>query len=206
TTPRPPRRLTLRALAWHPRCREPAARRGPPSHERRAMFSHAIMLAILTHPLHVLLFGVILSRLAREMVSAAARAREAARVGSGRRSRWVRRASGPRRWPSSRALEAAAPASLSATGPRRSVGRQRRPTIWASQDLAISWRVAMWLPRESPPFRDFLGGPRIAQSQERALGMLKIQRSADAGHVRVALSGHIEKQHLAELQRVIEED
>jgi len=48
------------------------------------MFSHAIMLAILTHPLHVLLFGVILSRLAREVVSAAARAREAARVGPGR--------------------------------------------------------------------------------------------------------------------------
>jgi len=48
------------------------------------MFSHAIMLAILTHPLHVLLFGVILSRLAREVVTAAARAGEAARVGSGR--------------------------------------------------------------------------------------------------------------------------
>jgi hypothetical protein len=48
------------------------------------MFSHAIMLAILTHPVHVLLFGVILSRLAREVVSAAARTREAARVGSGR--------------------------------------------------------------------------------------------------------------------------
>jgi hypothetical protein len=47
------------------------------------MFSHAIVLAILTHPLHVLLFGVILSRLAREVVSAAARAREASRVGSG---------------------------------------------------------------------------------------------------------------------------
>jgi hypothetical protein len=43
------------------------------------MFSHAIMLAILTHPLHVLLAGVILSRLAREVVSAAARAREASR-------------------------------------------------------------------------------------------------------------------------------
>ena len=36
--------------------------------------------------------------------------------------------------------------------------------------------------------------------------MLKIQRLADAGHVRLALSGRIEKQHLAELQRVIEED
>src|SRR5215813_13991812 len=64
----------------------------------------------------------------------------------------------------------------------------------------------MWPPRESQPFRDFVGGARIAQSQERALGMLKIQRSADAGHVRMALSGRIEKQHLAELQRVIEED
>src|SRR5262249_10094121 len=40
----------------------------PPSQERRAMFSHAIILAILTHPLHVLLFWVILSRLAREVV------------------------------------------------------------------------------------------------------------------------------------------
>ena len=37
-------------------------------------------------------------------------------------------------------------------------------------------------------------------------GVLRIQRSADAGHVRLALSGRIEKQHLAELQRVIEED
>ena len=46
------------------------------------MFSHAIILAILTHPLHVLLFEVILSRLAREVVSAAARAREASRVES----------------------------------------------------------------------------------------------------------------------------
>jgi len=90
------------------------------------MFSHAIMLAILTHPLHVLLFGVILSRLGREVVSAAARAREAARwvpVAIGSRSRRVHRTSGPRRWPSSRALEAAAPAGLSAaTGPRRPVG------------------------------------------------------------------------------------
>ena len=46
------------------------------------MFSHAIVLAILTHPLHVLLFGVILSRLAREVFSVAARAREASRVES----------------------------------------------------------------------------------------------------------------------------
>jgi hypothetical protein len=46
------------------------------------MFSHAIILAILTHPLHVLLFGVILSRLGREVVSAAARGREASRVES----------------------------------------------------------------------------------------------------------------------------
>jgi hypothetical protein len=36
--------------------------------------------------------------------------------------------------------------------------------------------------------------------------MLKIQRSTDAGLVRLALSGRIEKQHLAELERVIEED
>ena len=48
------------------------------------MFSHAITLAILTHPLHVLLFGVILSRVVREVVSAAARAREASRVESRR--------------------------------------------------------------------------------------------------------------------------
>src|SRR5262249_33930896 len=81
-TPPPPRRLTLRARAWHPKCREPEARRGLPSQEGRAMFSHAIVLATLTHPLHVLLFGVILSRLAREVVSAAARAREASRVES----------------------------------------------------------------------------------------------------------------------------
>ena len=36
--------------------------------------------------------------------------------------------------------------------------------------------------------------------------MLKIQRSMNAGHVRLALSGRIEKQHIAELQRAIEED
>ena len=38
------------------------------------------------------------------------------------------------------------------------------------------------------------------------LGVLKIQRSIDAGNVRLSLSGRIEKQHLAELQRVIDED
>jgi hypothetical protein len=43
------------------------------------MFSHTIILAIVTHPLHVLLFGVVLSRLGREVVSAAARARETSR-------------------------------------------------------------------------------------------------------------------------------
>jgi hypothetical protein len=48
------------------------------------MFSHPIMLAILTHPLHVLLVGMILCRAVREVVSAAVRAREASRVGSGR--------------------------------------------------------------------------------------------------------------------------
>jgi len=36
--------------------------------------------------------------------------------------------------------------------------------------------------------------------------VLKIQRSMDAGQVRLALSGRIEKQHIAELQRAIEED
>jgi hypothetical protein len=43
------------------------------------MVSHAIVITVLTHPLHVVLFGVIVSRLAREAVSAAARAREASR-------------------------------------------------------------------------------------------------------------------------------
>ena len=87
------------------------------------MFSHAITLAILTHPLHALLFGVILSRLAREVVSAAARAREASRVesrGDRQPSAPAPRTSGPRRWPSSRAPEATAPAGLSAAaGSRR---------------------------------------------------------------------------------------
>jgi hypothetical protein len=48
------------------------------------MFSHPIVMMLLTHPLHVLLAGVILSRVVRELVSAAARAREVPRVGSGR--------------------------------------------------------------------------------------------------------------------------
>jgi hypothetical protein len=51
--------------------------------EGRAMFSHPIVMMLLTHPLHVLLVGVILSRALREVVSAA-RAREASRVDSGR--------------------------------------------------------------------------------------------------------------------------
>lgn len=36
--------------------------------------------------------------------------------------------------------------------------------------------------------------------------MLKIQRSINAKHVRFALSGRIEREHLAELQRLIDED
>ena len=36
--------------------------------------------------------------------------------------------------------------------------------------------------------------------------MLKIQRSINAGNVRFALSGRIESEHLAELQRLIDED
>ena len=36
--------------------------------------------------------------------------------------------------------------------------------------------------------------------------MLKIQRSMDGENVRFALSGHIEDQHVAELQRLIEEE
>ena len=48
------------------------------------MFSHPIVMMMLTHPLHVLLAGVIFSRVAREVLSAVARAREASRAGSGR--------------------------------------------------------------------------------------------------------------------------
>jgi ABC-type transporter Mla MlaB component len=40
---------------------------------------------------------------------------------------------------------------------------------------------------------------------ERTLVVLKIQRSTDGENVRLALSGRIEKQHLAELQRLIDE-
>ena len=36
--------------------------------------------------------------------------------------------------------------------------------------------------------------------------MLKIQRSMHAGNVRIVLSGHIEREHLAELQLLIDED
>ena len=36
--------------------------------------------------------------------------------------------------------------------------------------------------------------------------MLKIQRSVHAGNVRIVLSGRIEREHLAELQRLIDED
>ena len=35
--------------------------------------------------------------------------------------------------------------------------------------------------------------------------MLKIQRSVRAGYVRIALSGRIEREHLTELQRLIDE-
>ena len=36
--------------------------------------------------------------------------------------------------------------------------------------------------------------------------MLKIQRSVRAGNVRIVLSGRMEREHLAELQRLIDED
>jgi ABC-type transporter Mla MlaB component len=36
--------------------------------------------------------------------------------------------------------------------------------------------------------------------------MFKIQRSVQAGNVRIMLSGRIEREHLAELQRLIDED
>jgi ABC-type transporter Mla MlaB component len=36
--------------------------------------------------------------------------------------------------------------------------------------------------------------------------MLKIQRSIDADNVRFVLSGRLEREHLAELQRLIDED
>ena len=36
--------------------------------------------------------------------------------------------------------------------------------------------------------------------------MLKIQRSVHDGNVRIMLSGRIEREHLAELQRLIDED
>jgi ABC-type transporter Mla MlaB component len=36
--------------------------------------------------------------------------------------------------------------------------------------------------------------------------MLKIQRSIDADNVRLVLSGRLERQHIAELQRLIDED
>ena len=36
--------------------------------------------------------------------------------------------------------------------------------------------------------------------------MLKIQRSIDADNVRFVLSGRLERQHIAELQRLIDED
>ena len=36
--------------------------------------------------------------------------------------------------------------------------------------------------------------------------MLKIQRSTDADNVRFVLSGHLEREHIAELERLIDED
>jgi ABC-type transporter Mla MlaB component len=36
--------------------------------------------------------------------------------------------------------------------------------------------------------------------------MLKIQRLVDSGNVRIVLSGRIEREHLAELERLIDED
>ena len=47
------------------------------------MLSQAIMMTVLTHPLQVLLIGVIISRLAREGVAVATQARQARRMGSG---------------------------------------------------------------------------------------------------------------------------
>jgi len=48
------------------------------------MLSDAMKMAVLTHPLHVLLVGVILSRLTREGVVAATRAWQARRPSTGR--------------------------------------------------------------------------------------------------------------------------
>jgi len=47
------------------------------------MPSHAFILAVLTHPLHVLLVGVILSRLVRDGVDAATQAWRARRSSTG---------------------------------------------------------------------------------------------------------------------------
>jgi len=48
------------------------------------MILASITMTVLTHPLQVLLIGMILSRLAREVVIASAGARNASRPGSGR--------------------------------------------------------------------------------------------------------------------------
>ncbi len=49
------------------------------------MIPAALTMTVLTHPLQVLLIGMILSRLARELVSAAARARKVSSGGTGER-------------------------------------------------------------------------------------------------------------------------
>src|SRR5207244_7909045 len=53
-----------------------------------------------------------------------------------------------------------------------------------------------------PVFSGSLGGAALAHCRPE---MLKIQRSVRAGYVRIALSGRIEREHLTELQRLIDE-
>ena len=48
--------------------------------------------------------------------------------------------------------------------------------------------------------------PRLLCKRATELHMLKIQRSTKARNVKFVLSGRIESEHLAELQRLIDED
>ena len=70
----------------------------------------------------------------------------------------------------------------------------------------ISRPIVIPVSGEPQTFREVGCGAWFALQWIRELQMLKIQRSMKARNVRFALSGRIESEHLAELQRLIDED
>jgi len=94
-------------------------------------------------------------------------------------------------------------------------GGRRRPSTASSAGVVLSpdpafWQISQFCGRsqsrasEIAVFSGLLRWRRICACT--APEMLKIQRSVHAGNVRIVLSGRIEGEHLAELQRLIDED